>query len=188
MRARYEECAISRAAVIAARPRLKKVGRSNRDRDPDGAPREARAAFCEWDAELELRQEEVADLRRELEEANQHLLMLRAELEDAQQAGVRRQAAAELGVARVAQEVMAARDRIAHDLHDGVIKGIFAVGMQLQATAAMTQDRPVHERLEEAVAQLDVVIQDLRRCIFGIRLEPGRNPTLGALGSRRRDR
>jgi signal transduction histidine kinase len=133
---------------------------------PDGAPREARAASCEGDAELELRRQEVADLRRELEETNRGLLVLRSELEDATQAEVRRQAAAEIGAAR---EVMAARACIAHDMHDGVIQGIFAVGMQLRATAALTEDGAVHERLEGAVAQLDVVIADLRRCIFGIR-------------------
>jgi signal transduction histidine kinase len=160
---------MSHAAVIAARSGLEKVGRSNRDRDPDGAPRGGRAASWERDAELQLTRDEVADLRRELEETNRGLLMLHAELEHARQADVRGQAAAERGAARTAHEVMAARDRIAHDVHDGVIKGIFAVGMQLQAMAAMTQDGAMHERLESAVAQLDVVIADLRRCIFGIR-------------------
>jgi signal transduction histidine kinase len=165
MRARYNGHAISLAAVIAARSGLENVGRSNRDRDPDGPPQEARAASRERDAALELGREQLADLRRELEDTNRSALVLRAELEDARQAEVRSQAAAEFGAAR---EVMAARDCIAHDVHDGLIQGIFAVGMQLQATAAMTPDGAVRERLERAVAQLDVVIADLRRCVFGI--------------------
>jgi two-component system sensor histidine kinase DevS len=78
----------------------------------------------------------------------------------------RRKAEAELAAARAAREVMAARDQIARDLHDGTIQAIFGVGMQLQATATMTRDAAMRERLEGMVAQLDVVISDLRRHIF----------------------
>ena len=81
----------------------------------------------------------------------------------------RRRTEAALAAARAAQEVVAARDRIARDLHDGAIQAIFAVGMRLQATATMSQDPVVRERLEATVTQLDQVIRDLRRHIFGVR-------------------
>jgi signal transduction histidine kinase len=65
--------------------------------------------------------------------------------------------------------VMEDRERIAKELHDGVIQSVFAVGMGLQAAATMTGDRRVSERLEGAVAELDRVVRDLRNYIFGLR-------------------
>jgi two-component system, NarL family, sensor histidine kinase DevS len=81
----------------------------------------------------------------------------------------RRRAETELAASRAAQEVLAARDRIARDLHDGAVQAIFGVGMRLQATATMCQDDALRARLEAMVAQLDAVIADLRRHVFGVR-------------------
>jgi PAS domain S-box-containing protein len=83
----------------------------------------------------------------------------------------RRRAEAELAAALSAREVLATRHRIATDLHDGVIQAIFAVGMRLQATATMSSDEVVRRRLEAMVEQLDVVIADLRRHVFGIQAD-----------------
>jgi signal transduction histidine kinase len=60
------------------------------------------------------------------------------------------------------------RERIAKELHDGAIQALFAVGMELQATAGLA-DAPVRTRLEKAVAEVDHVIGDLRSYIFGLR-------------------
>jgi PAS domain S-box-containing protein len=79
----------------------------------------------------------------------------------------RRRAEADLAAARTAREVLAARERIARDLHDDTIQAIFAVGMRLQATATMSGDPAVRERLQAAVTQLDTIITDLRRHVFG---------------------
>jgi two-component system, NarL family, sensor histidine kinase DevS len=61
------------------------------------------------------------------------------------------------------------RERIAKELHDGIIQSLFAVGMGLQATALMAGNEEVTNRVERGVEQLDGVIRDLRNYIFGLR-------------------
>src|SRR5919109_3820334 len=65
--------------------------------------------------------------------------------------------------------LMEDRERIAKELHDGVIQALFAVGMGLQATATMSKDPEIETRVENAVAEIDRVIRDLRNYIFGLR-------------------
>lgn len=65
--------------------------------------------------------------------------------------------------------IMEDRERIAKELHDGVIQSLFAVGMGLQGTALVSGDREEAQRIEGAVAELDRVIRDLRNYIFGLR-------------------
>ncbi|HEV8681424.1 MAG TPA: GAF domain-containing sensor histidine kinase [Actinomycetota bacterium] len=60
------------------------------------------------------------------------------------------------------------RERIAKELHDGVVQSLFAVGMSLQATEAVTPSEAVRARLEAAVEDVDRVIRDLRNYIFGL--------------------
>ena len=66
-------------------------------------------------------------------------------------------------------EVLEERERIAKELHDGVIQSLFAVGMSLQATAALIEDPAVSERLQAGVEDIDRSIRDLRNYIFGLR-------------------
>lgn len=66
-------------------------------------------------------------------------------------------------------EVLEERERIAKELHDGVIQALFAVGMGLQGAAAMAMDRDLAMRLENAVEDIDRAIRDLRNYIFGLR-------------------
>jgi signal transduction histidine kinase len=65
--------------------------------------------------------------------------------------------------------LMDERERIAKELHDGIIQSLFAVGMGLQGTALMTGSADVADRIERAVGELDRVIRDLRNYIFGLR-------------------
>ena len=65
--------------------------------------------------------------------------------------------------------VMDERERIATELHDGVIQSLFAVGLGLQATALRAEDPEIGGRIEEAVAEIDRAIRDLRNYIFGLR-------------------
>jgi signal transduction histidine kinase len=71
------------------------------------------------------------------------------------------------------------RERIAKELHDGVIQSLFAVGLNLQATAALGGDRRVGERIQDAVNQIDRVIGDLRNYIFALRPAVLANGLLG---------
>jgi PAS domain S-box-containing protein len=62
------------------------------------------------------------------------------------------------------------RERIAKELHDGVIQSLFAVGMTLQATQARAESaEAVRTRLDGAIESIDAAIRDLRNYIFGLR-------------------
>src|SRR5215470_4695670 len=62
------------------------------------------------------------------------------------------------------------RERIAREMHDGVIQSLFGLGMNLQAVATTTALPPgVGERLNLAVDGIDAAIGDLRNYIFGLR-------------------
>lgn len=65
--------------------------------------------------------------------------------------------------------IMEDRERIAKELHDGAIQSLFAVGMGLEATGAMSEEGEVETRIEQAVQEVDRVIRDLRNYIFGLR-------------------
>jgi signal transduction histidine kinase len=66
-------------------------------------------------------------------------------------------------------QVFEERERIAKELHDGVIQALFAVGMSLQGLASSSSDPELARRLEAAVEDVDVAIRDLRNYIFGLR-------------------
>ena len=61
------------------------------------------------------------------------------------------------------------RERIARDLHDGVIQSLFAVGIGLQGTAAVVGDVRLADRIQQFVSEIDRVIGDVRSYIFGLR-------------------
>jgi signal transduction histidine kinase len=61
------------------------------------------------------------------------------------------------------------RERIARELHDGVVQSLFAIGLNLQGTAAVVTDGRAAERIQDAVNELDRVIGDLRSYVFGMR-------------------
>ena len=66
-------------------------------------------------------------------------------------------------------QVLEERERIAKELHDGVIQSLFAVGMSLQGLAVSSADPETARRLEAAVEDVDAAIRDLRNYIFGLR-------------------
>jgi signal transduction histidine kinase len=84
------------------------------------------------------------------------------------------QAAVAVEHARLQQEldrlaVLEDRERIAKELHDGVIQALFAVGLGLQGSATLARDPELQGRIGGAVEELDRVIGDLRNYIFGLR-------------------
>lgn len=64
--------------------------------------------------------------------------------------------------------IMDERERIARDMHDGIIQSLFAVGMRLEAVAAGAGG-DVEDRIGRAVGEIDRVIRDLRNYIFALR-------------------
>jgi signal transduction histidine kinase len=66
-------------------------------------------------------------------------------------------------------QVLDERERIAKELHDGVIQSLFSVGMSLQGLASSSSDAQIARRLEAAVEDVDRAIRDLRNYIFGLR-------------------
>jgi signal transduction histidine kinase len=84
------------------------------------------------------------------------------------------QAAVAVEHARLQQElgrlaVLEDRERIAKELHDGIIQALFAVGLGLQGSAMLAHDPDLQRRIGGAVEELDRVIGDLRNYIFGLR-------------------
>jgi signal transduction histidine kinase len=65
--------------------------------------------------------------------------------------------------------LMEERERIAKELHDGIIQSLFAVGMGLQASSLLAGSPEISARIEGAVSELDRTIRDLRNYIFGLR-------------------
>lgn len=65
--------------------------------------------------------------------------------------------------------LMEERERIAKELHDGIIQSLFAIGMNLQGAALMSESAEAAARVEGSVGELDKVIRDLRNYIFGLR-------------------
>ena len=58
------------------------------------------------------------------------------------------------------------RDRLARDLHDGVIQRLFAIGLSLQGMAVSPAGKDVADRLSGAVADIDETIRQVRATIF----------------------
>lgn len=68
--------------------------------------------------------------------------------------------------------VISDRDRIARDLHDVVIQRLFASGLKLHSSVALTDDEALRERLESTVRDLDQTIRDIRGSIFNLTSRP----------------
>ena len=79
---------------------------------------------------------------------------------------------------REALMLVADRDRIARDLHDLVIKRLFATGLHLRGARRMAVSDEVRDRLDRAVEDLDVRIKNIRSTIF--ELGPARDLSLRA--------
>ena len=69
------------------------------------------------------------------------------------------------------------RERIARDLHDTVIQRLFATGLRLQGAARLAARPEVADRINGAVADLDLTVKHIRTAIFG--LEASRSSASG---------
>jgi signal transduction histidine kinase len=62
--------------------------------------------------------------------------------------------------------VLADRERIARDLNDGVVQRIFAVGLDLQGATVRSRTSEITARLNQSIADLQAVIEDVRATIL----------------------
>ena len=67
--------------------------------------------------------------------------------------------------------VLEERERISKELHDGVIQSIYSVGLSLQGSISMLNRDPelASTRIDQAIAELDNVVRDVRSYIFELR-------------------
>ena len=67
--------------------------------------------------------------------------------------------------------VLEERDRIGMDLHDGIIQSIYAVGLTLEHARLLLKEDPnqAHQRIEQAVSDLNSTIRDIRAYILDLR-------------------
>jgi len=72
--------------------------------------------------------------------------------------------------------ILEERERIAHDLHDGIIQSLYAIGLEFD-TLTRREDLPADARelLREEVERINAIIQDIREYIA--MLEAGAPPT-----------
>ncbi len=72
------------------------------------------------------------------------------------------------------------RDRIARELHDGIIQAIYAVGLNLDYCRLAAREEPeeVERRLAEATGALNQAIDDIRAYILQLTSQPGEAPDL----------
>lgn len=71
------------------------------------------------------------------------------------------------------QALVAERERIGRELHDGIIQSIYASGLILEGARQNVADRPARavRQLTEAIENLNDTIKDIRRYIFDLRGE-----------------
>ena len=76
--------------------------------------------------------------------------------------------------------VLEERDRIAMDLHDGIIQSIYAVGLTLEYVDLLLQEQPkvARDRLKQSIGGLNEVIRDIRNYILDLRPQRFQNKNL----------
>jgi signal transduction histidine kinase len=73
-----------------------------------------------------------------------------------------------------AQVLMADRERIGRELHDGTIQSIYAAGLMLESVSYLIDDSAdeAKGKLSEVMKSLNSTIQEIRRYIFDLRAKP----------------
>lgn len=81
---------------------------------------------------------------------------------------------------RQLREALEERERLARDLHDGIIQSIYAIGLSLAECRRLIlkDEREAVRKLGEAITDLNVVIRDVRHHIVGLEPEVGNGEAL----------
>ena len=76
--------------------------------------------------------------------------------------------------------VLEERERIAMDLHDGIIQSIYGVGLMLEYVGLTFDDAPddARQRLQSSISALNEVIRDIRNYILDLRPQRFQNKNL----------
>lgn len=79
------------------------------------------------------------------------------------------------------RQVIEERERLAQDLHDGAIQSIFTLGLSLERCQRLIPRDPkgAVRQISDVIADLKLVIRDLRSYIGGAEPEPENGPPLG---------
>ncbi|MEY4340126.1 MAG: hypothetical protein RLZ14_1976 [Actinomycetota bacterium] len=87
------------------------------------------------------------------------------------------------GVDTAVPAVARERERLARDLHDGVVQDVIATAMGLASLVPLVSD-VVRPRLERIIENQDLIVRELRRTIFSLRPidEPDDTPSRDLLG------
>jgi signal transduction histidine kinase len=71
--------------------------------------------------------------------------------------------------AETARRLQEDRDRIASEINDVVVRRLFSAGLALQSALGLMDGHQACEGIEDAVAELDQAIIDIRDSVFGTR-------------------
>ncbi len=86
-------------------------------------------------------------------------------------------AGAELRVQQSRLKLLEERERIAMELHDGIIQSLYALGMHIDLLR--TENKPIDgEQLTPVIIGLNEVIEDIRRYILNLRQQPNRQKSI----------
>ena len=77
-------------------------------------------------------------------------------------------------------EALAYREGVGAELGDTVVRGLFRVGLGLQATLGLIGNPEARARIESAIEELDYTIKGVRSIIWNVVRSPVRSPVRGA--------
>jgi signal transduction histidine kinase len=111
--------------------------------------------------ELAAAQHRIAELTAELDATNRGIIALHLELDNARESEAQ---------ARAEHEVLADRERIAHDLHEQVIRRLLGTALDLEGTTHLVQRPQTADRIRRAVEDIDAAVRQLRGTIFDLHI------------------
>jgi signal transduction histidine kinase len=73
------------------------------------------------------------------------------------------------GLAETERRLIEDRDRIAADINDVVVRRLYSAGLALQSALALLDGHRACESIQDATAELDQAVIDIRDAVFGTR-------------------